>query len=118
MNNEANSFLRDYCLDKQTNSTQENTQRVKVRISPEVNVPLPTRIFCRATQHTCVAVEQEVSPVGIGLHEPPLEQLLDGTSKHQPRHVIAHLLQPLVVNGHFYPTPFSTSNTNDSPVFS
>lgn len=42
---------------------------------------------------TCFAIKQEVPPVGIRLHEPPVEQLVDGAAQHKPGHVISNFLR-------------------------
>lgn len=45
------------------------------------------------TELTCLPIEQKVSPVGVRLHEAPVEELVDRAAQHQPRHVISDLLR-------------------------
>ena len=41
---------------------------------------------------TCFGIKEEVAPVGVCLHEAPVEQFVNRAAQHQPGHVVANFL--------------------------
>lgn len=66
-----------------TTTARGNDQRLATRIYLIRECPQSRKNAQTKTKHarnTCLAVKQEVPPVGIRLHETPVEQLVDGAA--------------------------------------